>query len=69
MTDKKLDIKRNLQKLSEITDWFERQKDLDVEEALARVKEGGALIKSLKGRIKEVENEFREIKKEFDLDD
>lgn len=67
MSDKKLDIKRNLQKLSEITDWFERQKDLDVEEALVRVKEGGALIKALKGRIKEVENEFREIKKEFDL--
>ena len=64
---KREDIKKSLSKLEEIANWFERQKDLDVEEALGKVKEGGALIKTLKGRIKEVENEFREIKKEFDL--
>ena len=63
---KKIPIKDSLKKLEEIAAWFEKQKDIDVEEALGRVKEGALLIKELKGRIIEVENEFREIKKELE---
>lgn len=65
---KKGDIKKALSKLEEITHWFESRDDIDVEEALKRVREGGSLIKDLKKRVSEVENEFREIKKDFDLE-
>ncbi len=60
---KKIDIKKSLEKLESIAEWFEKQDDVDVEEGLKRVKEGGELIKELKERLKEVENEFEEIKK------
>ena len=62
---KKINIKESLSKLEEIASWFEKQKDVDVEIGLEKVKEGAALIKELKGRLKEVENEFNEIKKEI----
>lgn len=57
-------IAESLSKLENIVEWFENQKDVDVEEGLKKVKEGAGLIKSLKARLKEVENEFEEIKKE-----
>lgn len=53
--------------MSEITDWFENQEEVDVEEGLAKVKEAAALIKASKERLKSVENEFEEIKKEADI--
>ncbi len=59
-------IKEKLNELEQIAAWFEKQKDVDVEEGLKRVKEGAALIKDLKGRLREVENEFEEIKKGLD---
>ncbi len=67
MTDKaKTKISESLSKLEGIVEWFENQKDVDVEEGLKRVKEGAGLIKNLKLRLKEVENEFEEIKKEIE---
>lgn len=60
---KKINISESLKKLEAIADWFEKEKDLDVEEGLEKVKAGGELIKALKERLKEVENEFNEIKK------
>ena len=62
----KTKISESLSKLEGIVEWFENQKDVDVEEGLKRVKEGAGLIKSLKSRLKEVENEFEEIKKEIE---
>jgi len=59
----------NLKKLSEITEWFEGQEDIDVEEGLKKVKEAVVLIKASKERLKTVENEFKEIKKEIDIEE
>ena len=70
MLKEKPDIKNlsdNLKKLSEITEWFEGQEDIDVEEGLKKVKEAVGLIKASKERLRTVENEFEEIKKEVDI--
>jgi len=56
-------ISEGLRRLKEIVEWFELQKEVDVEEGLKKVKEGAKIIKFLKYKIKEVENEFEEIKK------
>jgi len=71
MPKEKPDIKNlsdNLKKLSKITEWFESQEEVDIEEGLKKVKEAVALIKVSKERLKEVENEFEEIKKEVNID-
>ncbi len=65
MTVKK-NIKEKLSELEQIASWFDKQKDVDVEEGLKKVKEGTALIRDLKERLVEVENEFQEIKKDLD---
>jgi len=54
-----------LEKLAEISDWFENQEDIEIETGLKKVKEASSLIKSCKSRLKEVENEFEEIRKEI----
>ena len=59
----KKDLSSNLKRLSEITDWFENQEEVDIEEGLEKVKEAAALIRAGKERLKAVENEFEEIKK------
>lgn len=58
----------NLKKLSEITEWFENQEKVDIEEGLKKVREAVDLIKASKERLKAVENEFEEIKKEVDIE-
>ena len=63
---KKINIKESLGKLEKIAQWFERERDLDVEEGLKQVKEGMVLVKELKARLKETENEFNEIRKELE---
>lgn len=63
MSDTNLD--ETLKKLKEIVDWFDSRQDLEVEEALTKLKEGRALIDEAGGRLKEVENEFTEIEKSF----
>lgn len=71
MPKEKPDVKNlsdNLKKLSEITDWFENQEEIDIEEGLKKVKEAVALIRVSKERLKAVENEFEEIKKEVDTE-
>lgn len=59
----------NLKRLSEITEWFDNQEEIDVEEGLKKVKEAVALIKTSKSRLKAIENEFEEIKKEIDIEE
>ncbi len=63
---KKQNIKESLAKLEKIADWFEKERELDVEEGLARVKEGIVLVKELKERLKETENEFTELRKQLE---
>jgi exonuclease VII small subunit len=58
----------NLKKLEEISEWFDNNKELDVEEGLEKVKKAVILIKESKERLKQIENEFEEIKKEIDSD-
>lgn len=64
----KENLNDNLKKLSEITEWFENQEEVDVEEGLKKVKEAVELIKSSKTRLKGIENEFEEIKKEINIE-
>ncbi len=65
----KQDLTSDLKKLSEISEWFEEQEEIDVEEGLKKVKEAATLIKSSRERLKAVENEFEEIKKEIDAEE
>lgn len=72
MPEEKPDIKNlsnNLKQLSKITEWFENQEDIDIEEGLKKVKEAVILIKASKERLKAIENEFEEIKKEVDIEE
>ena len=61
-------LSESLKKLEDITEWFEGQEAIDVEQALEKVKEGVSLIKESKLRLKEVENEFEVVKKELGKD-
>ncbi len=61
-------LNNNLKRLAEITEWFDNQEEVDVEEGLKKVKEAVGLIGASKSRLKEIENEFEEIKKEIDID-
>ena len=58
----------NLKRLAEITAWFDKQEEIDVEEGLNKVKEASILIKASKEKLRAVENEFEEIKKELDAE-
>lgn len=62
---KRHNIKESLSALEKIAEWFEGQKEIDVEEGLKKVKEAAGLMKELKSHLKEVENEFEEVKKEL----
>lgn len=55
-------LKQYLEDIKKISDWFEDQEEIDLEEALIKIREAGELIKLSKDRLVEVENEFREIK-------
>ncbi len=66
MTKDTNNLNENLKKLAEISDWFDKMKEIDVEEGLSKVKEAVVLIKASKERLKEIENEFEEIKKDVE---
>lgn len=55
-------LKKYLEDIKKISDWFENQEEIDLEEALVKIREAGELIKLSKDRLVEVENEFLEIK-------
>jgi len=56
------DFKHHLQEIADILEWFDSQEELDVEQALEKVKKAEVLIKTSKKRLGEIENEFNEIK-------
>ncbi|MDO8639391.1 MAG: exodeoxyribonuclease VII small subunit [bacterium] len=62
-------LNNSLKRLAEITEWFDNQEEIDVEEGLKKVKEAVELIKASKGRLKTIENEFEEIKKGIEMDE
>ena len=55
-------LKQYLEDIKKISDWFDDQDEIDLEEALIKIREAGELIKLSKDRLVEVENEFHEIK-------
>ncbi len=63
---KETNLTQSLKKLEEIVDWFENQREVDVEKGLEKVREGAALVKASKERLKKIENEFEEVKKELE---
>lgn len=64
MPDQTFNFGESMKKIEEINEWFENE-DLDLEEALNKLKEGKTLIKSCKSRLEEIENEFNELKIDF----
>lgn len=66
MAKNDIDLSKNLKELATIADWFDAQKEVDVEEGLIKVKAAAKLIKESKGRLAEIENEFEVIKKQID---
>ena len=56
-------FQEHLKEIAAILEWFDSQEELDVEEALEKVKKAADLIKASKKRLGEIENEFKEIKK------
>lgn len=63
-TEQTINLTESLKKLTDIVQWFESDKDIDIEEGLLKVKEGADLIKACKTRLAKIENEFLEIQKE-----
>jgi len=61
--DKKQNLKEYLVEIDKITTWFEDREEIDIEEALEKVKQAAKLIKASKDKLAQVENEFKEIKK------
>ena len=61
-------FKDQLKEIEKILEWFNTQEELDVEEALEKVKQASELIKLSKTRLKEVENEFKDIKREIEVE-
>jgi hypothetical protein len=62
------DLKKYLEDIKRISDWFEDQEEIDLEEALVKIREAGELIKLSKDRLVEVENEFKEIKTKIEAE-
>ena len=60
------EFKHHLEEIAEILEWFDSQEELEVEEALSKVKQASALIVASKKRLKEIENEFKEVEKEIE---
>ena len=69
MPTDKTKISDLISKLEKIVQWFDAREDVDVEEALKKVKEGADLVKTLKSRLNKVENEFEEVKKGLDTEE
>ena len=66
MATEEKDFKHHLEEISQILEWFDSQEELDVEQALEKIKKAATLIKVSKKRLVEIENEFEEIKKEVE---
>ena len=65
---KQNNLKDHLEDIKKISDWFENQSEIDLEEALVKIREAGELIKLSKDRLVEVENEFKEIKAKIEAE-
>ncbi len=57
---------QTLSELEKITQWFDSQKDIDIEEGMTHVKAGVELVKNAKKRLGKIENEFIDLKKSLE---
>ena len=62
------EFKKHLEAIAGILEWFDAQEELDVEQALEKIKTAGELIKASKKRLGQIENEFKEIKNEIEAE-
>lgn len=58
-----INIDETLKKLEEISLWFERQKEPNIEEGLEKVEEAARLIEESRHRLSEIENRFEKVEK------
>ncbi len=65
MAQTKVNLTKNLKEIDEIVAWFDAQEEVDIEEAIAKVKKGAKVIKESKKRLEAIENEFEDIKKDL----
>jgi exodeoxyribonuclease VII small subunit len=63
--DKKKDFASSIKELEQINAWFQ-QEDIDLDEGLAKLKEGQKLIANCRKRLRDVENEFVKIKADIE---
>lgn len=64
MSTKPLPFHQALAELEAINQWFQTE-DIDLEEALTKLKRGKELIDQCQSRLQEVDNEFQKIKADF----
>jgi exodeoxyribonuclease VII small subunit len=64
----KENLEKSFEKLEKINEELS-SKDINVDEALKKFKEGASLIKECKEKLDKAENEFKEIKKELEVED
>ncbi len=65
MAQAKVNLTKNLKEIDEIVAWFDGQEEVDIEEAIAKVKKGAKVIKESKKRLEAIENEFEDFKKDL----
>ncbi len=65
MAQAKVNLTKNLKEIDEIVAWFDGQEEVDIEEAIAKVKKGAKVIKESKKRLEAIENEFEDLKKDL----
>lgn len=53
-----------LKEINNITEWFNNQTEIDLEEAIKKVQEANELITKSKEKLGDVENSFQKIEKE-----
>lgn len=58
-----INIDETLKKLEAISEWFERQKEPNIEEGLKKTEEAARLLEESRKRLREIENTFEEVKK------
>jgi exonuclease VII small subunit len=58
-----------MQELRTITEWFDAQDELDVEQGIEKMRHGAELIKKGRSRLEALENVFEEIRKDLETKD
>ncbi len=65
-TKEDINLSDAIKELKQITEWFEKQDEINIEESISKIKQGAVLVKECKEKLKEMENTFEEIRKELD---